>query len=118
MPYTLGLTQMPVIPAQTLGSYGPPVVDMAASMADPDGPWVTSSLGTATSPDDKLATAEAIYALLALTSSAASAFHGYRRNRSIGWAIVWGLLGGIFPVFTPTIALAQGFGKPRKVEVK
>jgi hypothetical protein len=26
-------------------SYGPPVVDMAASMADPDGPWVTSSQG-------------------------------------------------------------------------
>ena len=88
MPYTLGLAQMSVIPAKTLG--------------------------TPTSPDDKLATPEAIYALLALMSSAASAFHGYRRNQSIGWAIVWGLLGGIFPVFTPTIALAQGFGKPRK----
>ncbi len=47
-----------------------------------------------------------------LTASvAASAYHGYRRNRSLGWALVWGFMGGLFPVFTPAIALAQGFGE-------
>jgi hypothetical protein len=44
---------------------------------------------------------------------AASAYHGYKRNDSVGWAIVWGGLGAIFPVLTPAIALAQGFGKSK-----
>lgn len=44
-------------------------------------------------------------------SVAASAYHGYKRNRSVGWAVAWGLLGGLFPVITPAIAFAQGFGK-------
>lgn len=51
---------------------------------------------------------------LSLASAGASAYHGYKRNDSVGWAVAWGLLGGIFPVITPAIALAQGFGK-RKV---
>lgn len=41
-----------------------------------------------------------------------SAYHGYKRNnRSVGWAIGWGLLGGLFPVITPAIAFAQGIGE-------
>lgn len=52
---------------------------------------------------------------LSALSAGASAFHGYRRNRgSLGWAIGWGLLGGMFPVITPAVALAQGFGKPAR----
>lgn len=43
-----------------------------------------------------------------------SAYHGYKRNRgSLEWGVGWGLLGGLFPVITPAIALAQGFAKPR-----
>jgi hypothetical protein len=53
------------------------------------------------------------YALGAL-SVGASLFHGYRRNDSIGWGLWWGFMGGIFPVVTPAIALAQGFGKPKR----
>lgn len=45
-------------------------------------------------------------------SMAASAFHGYRRNQSVGWGLWWGLMGGMFPVIVPTIALAQGYAKP------
>ncbi len=52
-----------------------------------------------------------IWGVLSIASGAASAFHGYRRNGSIGWALWWGLIGTVFPVITPTIALAQGFGK-------
>jgi len=48
---------------------------------------------------------------ISTVSMAASAYHGYKRNRSIGWALLWGLTGATFPVITPTIALAQGFGK-------
>jgi hypothetical protein len=51
-----------------------------------------------------------VWGVASTVSMAASAFHGYRRNRSIGWAIWWGILGGVFPIFTPVVALAQGFG--------
>lgn len=40
------------------------------------------------------------------------AYHGYRRNNSLGWGLVWGLAGGIAPVITTAVALAQGFGQP------
>lgn len=56
-------------------------------------------------------TASTIWGALTVASAAASGYHGYRRNQSIGWASFWFLMGGIFPVFTPVIALAQGFGK-------
>lgn len=52
-----------------------------------------------------------IFGMLTLASATASAFHGYRRNQSIGWAVVWFAMGLAFPIFTPTIAIAQGFGK-------
>lgn len=51
------------------------------------------------------------WGLLSLASGAASGFHGYRRNNSIGWAVAWFALGTVLPVITPVIALAQGFGK-------
>jgi len=50
---------------------------------------------------------------VSLVSMGACVYHGYKRNNSVGWAIAWGLLGGLFPIITPIIAVAQGFGKPR-----
>lgn len=41
---------------------------------------------------------------------AANAFHGYRRNGSIMWALAWAALGYTAPVITTVIATAQGFG--------
>jgi hypothetical protein len=39
------------------------------------------------------------------------AYHGYARNQSVGWALVWGVVGAAFwPIALP-ISLAQGFGK-------
>jgi len=55
--------------------------------------------------------AQAIVGIAVLASIGASAFHGYRRNNSVGWGVWWALMGGLFPVVTPAIALAQGFGK-------
>jgi hypothetical protein len=46
-----------------------------------------------------------------IASAAASGFHGYRRNKSLGWALWWFTMGTIAPVVTPMIGLAQGFGK-------
>lgn len=41
---------------------------------------------------------------------AANLYHGYRRNGSVGWALLWGALGYAMPVVTTVIATAQGFG--------
>jgi hypothetical protein len=51
------------------------------------------------------------WGLIGTASMAASAWHGYRRNRSVGWAIWWALMGAMFPVVTPVIGVAQGWGK-------
>jgi hypothetical protein len=53
------------------------------------------------------------WAALSTVSMAASTYHGYRRNKSVAWALWWGLMGALFPVVTPVVALAQGYGKKR-----
>jgi hypothetical protein len=54
------------------------------------------------------------YHFLGYVGAAAGTYHGYKRHRgSIGWAIGWGLLGGILPVITLPLSAAQGFGKPK-----
>jgi len=53
-----------------------------------------------------------LYSVLAIASTGLSAYHGYKRNDSVGWALWWGFCGALFPVVTPAIAFAQGFGKP------
>lgn len=45
----------------------------------------------------------------------AAAYHGYRRNHgSYGWAFGWGAFAAFAPVISVGVALAQGFGKPKK----
>lgn len=44
-------------------------------------------------------------------SSAAGAWHGYRRNGSVGWALAWAAFGAAAPVLSTVIAAAQGFGR-------
>ncbi len=52
------------------------------------------------------------YPLLVTTSGALSLYHGYKRHGgSLGWGLGWFALGTLFPVVTPTVAFAQGFGK-------
>jgi hypothetical protein len=43
-----------------------------------------------------------------------AAYHGYRRNRSVGWAIGWGVLASLSWPITLGVAVAEGFGKPRR----
>lgn len=56
----------------------------------------------------------AAWGLISTASMAASAYHGYKRNDSLGWALVWAFCGALFPVITPVIAVAQGFGEPKR----
>lgn len=81
------------VPPKYLQTVRAPSANGIGLMGPGDSPWGT------------------IWAIASTASMAASAYHGYKRNNSIGWAIGWGLLGGLFPVITPTIAVAQGFGK-------
>jgi hypothetical protein len=55
---------------------------------------------------------EVVLGVLGTVSMAALAYHGYKRNNSIGWAVAWALLGGAVPIISLPIAIAQGFGKP------
>lgn len=50
----------------------------------------------------------------AVVGTGLGAYHGYKRNSSVGWAIVWGLLGGAFPIIAIPVAFAQGFAKRGK----
>lgn len=59
-------------------------------------------------------TTAVVWGVASAASSAACAYHGYKRNNSVGWAIGWAILGGMFPIIAPVIAFAQGFGEPAK----
>jgi len=61
----------------------------------------------------KYPTACVVTKVLHTAGLVAGVFHGYRRNKSIGWALGWGLLGAMFPYITVPVAFAQGFGKPQ-----
>ena len=53
------------------------------------------------------------YPTLRMAAAALAAYHGYKRNGSIGWAIVWAFLGSAFPIITVPVAFAQGLGQPK-----
>lgn len=55
----------------------------------------------------------AIWGVASVAGTALGAYHGYKRNNSVGWGIWWALMGGMFPVVTVPVALAQGLGKRR-----
>lgn len=75
---------------------------MLADDAAPASPQATESL------HDKL-TSEPVKTASAL----ALTYHGYKRTGSITWALVYGLLGKVFPLGAVPIAIAQGFGQKK-----
>jgi hypothetical protein len=50
------------------------------------------------------------YKTLSVAGGAIGAYHGYKRNDSLGWAIGWALMGTMFPVIVIPVAFAQGIG--------
>jgi hypothetical protein len=87
-------------------------LSMRPSPNVPLNPPVPSGVGTAAATGALIGTG--VMGLLVLGSIGASAYHGYKRNNSTGWAVWWGLMGSLFPVITPAVAIAQGFGKREK----
>ena len=62
----------------------------------------------------KTAPTDGLTRMLFIAGTTVGAYHGYKRNNSVGWAVAWGLLGGIVPIITVPIALAQGLGQPKE----
>jgi hypothetical protein len=92
-----------------------PMVDVTQSSGDPVAmnlpglptfPWQKSS------PTVQLGAVIAT-AALSLVSAGISAYHGYRRDRSVMAGVGWGFMGAIFPVVTPIVSIAQGYARPR-----
>lgn len=48
-----------------------------------------------------------------MVAGAAGAYHGYKRNSSIGWAVAWSIFGSTLPLLAAPVMLAQGFGKKK-----
>jgi hypothetical protein len=51
--------------------------------------------------------------IIGVVGATAGAYHGYRRNKSAGWALAWGVFGYFLPVIALPVAFVQGFGKRR-----
>ena len=51
--------------------------------------------------------------VLQLGAVVADTYHGYKRNKSVGWAVGWAVAALFFPVITTTVAIAEGFAKPK-----
>lgn len=56
--------------------------------------------------------------LLSTAGMAMAAYHGYKRNDSVGWALAWGFLGAAFPIITNVIALAEGYAQPARPRLR
>jgi hypothetical protein len=54
--------------------------------------------------------------LAALASMGVLGYHGYKRNDSVGWAVVWGLFGSMVWPITVPVAFAQGYAKPARMK--
>jgi hypothetical protein len=70
-----------------------------------------SATAPAAEVDSSMRTRLYAWGAVSMISGVASLYHGYKRNNSIGWGLGWYALGVMFPLITPTIAVAQGYGK-------
>jgi len=72
------------------------------------------SVSSLTTPNTSITSSSGGTDYLAMGVSALATYHGYKRDDSIFWAVVWGALGFMFPLPVGVIALAQGIGTPKK----
>jgi len=54
------------------------------------------------------------YGIAGVAGAAIGAYHGYKRNDSVGWAIAWAFLGSLAPVVVIPVAYAQGIGERKR----
>lgn len=55
-----------------------------------------------------------VYGIGSLVAVPALTYHGYKRNNSVGWAPGWAAISAFFWPIAGAVALAQGFGKPKR----
>lgn len=65
---------------------------------------------------DAASTRDVIWGLISTASAGVSFYHGYKRNDSLPWGLVWGFMGAVFPIITPIYAYAAppGFAKRKR----
>jgi hypothetical protein len=51
--------------------------------------------------------------ILSTVGGVLGAYHGYKRNSSVGWAFGWSVFGSLVPFLALPVAFAQGFGKKK-----
>lgn len=56
----------------------------------------------------------AVHAVASLAGAGLGAYHGYKRNESVGWAIGWSLFGAVLPIIAVPVMFAQGLGKEHR----
>jgi len=82
--------------------------------ASPDGlgaPAFGADQIVESAPNPAVRTLKFVWAFASIAGTAVGAYHGYKRNDSVGWAIVWAFLGGLAPIIVIPVAVAQGFPK-------
>lgn len=57
---------------------------------------------------------DSLNSVQSMAGLALGAYHGYKRTKSLGWTAVWAAAGSMAPLITGVVAVAQGFGKPKK----
>lgn len=55
-----------------------------------------------------------VYEVASFAGAALGAYHGYKRNNSVGWAFGWFIFGAVLPVLAIPVMFAEGFGKPER----
>jgi hypothetical protein len=53
----------------------------------------------------------AVYGLFSTAAAVSGAYHGYKRNESVGWAVGWFIFGGLLPMLSVPIMFAEGFAE-------
>jgi hypothetical protein len=102
-----------VYPIETIGGIGHP--DPRPHLDAQPHPYIGQPV--AHEPERKITFSPgtiALWGIASTVSMALCAYHGTKRNDSVGWGIVWGIFGALFPIVTPVIAFAQGFGERRR----
>lgn len=61
--------------------------------------------------DAVASTMNTVYAAASLIGATSGAYHGYKRNQSVGWAIGWFVFGGLLPFLSVPIMFAEGFAE-------
>ncbi len=110
---------MPIAMVRAPAAATPEPLSRALSAFTPTSAWSSNLFATPGAPgtgQEVIATPLDTWSMLAnglgIAGTALGAYHGYKRTGSVGWALGWALLGGLFPIITIPVAYAQGFGKP------